>query len=247
MGCFNATCAVSQLQIKKDEKVRLLFLYKQPNKEIRYDIQGPVNADDLYAPFCLTIQGKYDEYGGIDVEVKDWNSELILAFFRKKYPKEQINSISEDLLGLLMEDEKNKHYTFCLIKESVFQAMQSLPGDKAWLYKTMDHFDTMYQKSDLTKGCSPELLKLMKQMQAQDFSAMHLMNLVETELWKKIYSSYFKKNKIDKDQLTQIKENIHLHIVMNELEKIWTVQKTSSQESKKRLQKQFYKKMLEVI
>lgn len=246
MGCFNATCAVSQIQIKKNEKVRLFFLYKQNQKESSHDILGPVHSDDLYAPFCLSILGKYDENGGIEAVQQDWSLDLVIKYFQKKYPKEKINTV-DDILGWVINDPKNKIYTFALVKESVFQAMQSVPSNKKWLDSITASISGAYQDKNLFKTGDPELTKLFKQIKKLNFSSMELTNLVETLLWEAVYSHYFKNNKLNSKQLDKIRQDQHLHILMNDLGKIWVVQKSSSQESKIKIQKQFYTKMLSLF
>lgn len=74
MGCFDATCMVSNLPIRRGVRTALFFLQQQYE-----DGQGAM-ADQLYRPFSGPIVGSYNDYGF--VEKLDSNSQIVAAEFR---------------------------------------------------------------------------------------------------------------------------------------------------------------------
>lgn len=84
MGCWRATCGLSNLPIKENDKV-VAFLLKEKSLG---DLRGGqfCNVNDLFTPISVPIFGRYDGYGCIkDIESK--YSDLIL---------EQVRSFFED-------------------------------------------------------------------------------------------------------------------------------------------------------
>ena len=62
MGCWNATCHISNLPICAGEKIVLIPLRKTHEKAI-YNCCYPT---DNFQPLCFPIFGAYDDYGGIE-------------------------------------------------------------------------------------------------------------------------------------------------------------------------------------
>lgn len=78
MGCFNATCIVSNLQIEAGDKVRFLALtqsrYNRPNENCcyvsgRWQLRGPA------------IRAEYNDYGSIE----DYKDDLVTKLFFKSF------------------------------------------------------------------------------------------------------------------------------------------------------------------
>ncbi len=82
MGCFNGTCAVTQLPIRSGDKVRLFFIAKH---EHQFDM-GPAlfGPSDLWKLFSLPLLGEYNDYGSIEDftedKVTDYTLKLIAAY-----------------------------------------------------------------------------------------------------------------------------------------------------------------------
>lgn len=62
MGCWNETCRLSNLQITADDEVVVALLVKQAEDVQRF---FPCYYNTNYAPLCLPVVGKYDDYGGV--------------------------------------------------------------------------------------------------------------------------------------------------------------------------------------
>lgn len=86
MGCWNGTCAISNLPIIAGEKIKMLFLdapygFKELNKSAYCYPNG------IFHVGAFPIDGEYDDYGSIENVVEDVNYKLIESYFQKKYRK----------------------------------------------------------------------------------------------------------------------------------------------------------------
>lgn len=77
MGCWNATCNVSNLPIFYGDEVVLIPLMKVKDKT-RFNT---CYATDNFVPFAFPIFGKYDEYGGLEEIVPDKLNETLLRSY----------------------------------------------------------------------------------------------------------------------------------------------------------------------
>lgn len=62
MGCWNETCGLSHLPIKYKEDVRFVILFEVNGHKRKEGIY----YNDEYAPLCLPMSGKYNDYGSIE-------------------------------------------------------------------------------------------------------------------------------------------------------------------------------------
>lgn len=82
MGCFNGTCAVTQLPIRSGDKVRLFFIVKHENQFYL----GPnlFSPSDLWKLFSLPLLGEYNDYGSIENftedKITDYTLKLLAAY-----------------------------------------------------------------------------------------------------------------------------------------------------------------------
>jgi len=82
MGCWNGTCAISNLPITWNEPVKLVFLqgeYKYFGMSAFYD------ATDFMAPAFLPIDAIYNDYGSVENVKENWNTEIITKYFKRRY------------------------------------------------------------------------------------------------------------------------------------------------------------------
>jgi hypothetical protein len=63
MGCWNGTCAITNLPVMAGDKVYCLFLVESPYKGVDGD---HCYCDTYYTPFPLFFEGEYDDYGGVE-------------------------------------------------------------------------------------------------------------------------------------------------------------------------------------
>lgn len=99
MGCWNGTCAITNLPIIEGDDVAVLFI---KNIDLAHrasvpedsGIMGPsggpyVYPTDEWTPVTLPFFSKYDDYGGVYTEpeqmvIDPWNQEIIEKFFADK-------------------------------------------------------------------------------------------------------------------------------------------------------------------
>lgn len=72
MGSYNETCMLSHLQIICGDDVKLIILVKNNNSN------HFCYHNEMYAPLCLPIDAKYNDYGGVeDVVVPEYTERLL--------------------------------------------------------------------------------------------------------------------------------------------------------------------------
>lgn len=109
MGCWNATCQVSQLPIHAGEEVRFLLLVKSPfrmdstkgdaysymkegQKEEDFGYQPNADAgregvysDNFWTPEFVPVRAKYNDYGSVeDIDTKSLNWSIWLETINKR-------------------------------------------------------------------------------------------------------------------------------------------------------------------
>lgn len=100
MGCWNATCNVTNLPIYAGEKIVLIPLAKV-KEECEFNVCYPA---DVFIPFGLPIIGEYDEYGGIEkVQTNEENKRHLMEDFNYFYQ----NSSSIDRAYKLAEKDED--------------------------------------------------------------------------------------------------------------------------------------------
>jgi hypothetical protein len=72
MGCWSVYCGISKITIGYGDDVVFIPLVKNKTCEVH---------QRNYVPFCLPIFGKYNDYGGIDGIIVDFNTKLIETEF----------------------------------------------------------------------------------------------------------------------------------------------------------------------
>ena len=78
MGCWNATCNVTNLPICVGEKVVLIPLAKVKD-DCDFNACYPT---DVFVPFALPLIGEYDDYGAIEnIQTTDENKKHLLNDF----------------------------------------------------------------------------------------------------------------------------------------------------------------------
>lgn len=84
MGSWNATCAVSNLPIRKGEAVRLIMMAQTPRLGRQGGTPGtPVYSYDAWMPISLPIRGKYDGYGQVDVaDPEHWSVKAFMIILQ---------------------------------------------------------------------------------------------------------------------------------------------------------------------
>lgn len=118
MGCWNETCGITQLPINAGDKVRVFFIVKND-----YGVEkaggGYSYANDIWYPRGLPIQGKYNEYGGVEDDIvedisatilldgikKDWATYKARNQWEKDIDSKKLNLV--ELVDLASQDHAN--------------------------------------------------------------------------------------------------------------------------------------------
>ena len=94
MGCWNATCGVSQLPICSGNTVKaFLLLQSRFRKETLGS--GTNYPMDYFSPFFLPVTANYDDYGSVGDIKEDWNSTFILETFQNWHSKNTIINLGK--------------------------------------------------------------------------------------------------------------------------------------------------------
>lgn len=91
MGCFNRTGFLSHLPIGYEDEIVVFLLADNTKVEYQTSIPCYPNSGG-YTPLCLPFFGTYDDYGGIENVVDDFNS---------RYLKKKVGMSVEDVCNLL--------------------------------------------------------------------------------------------------------------------------------------------------
>lgn len=86
MGCWNGTCMISNLPIISGEKIKLVLLQSGYNPNV-IGHSGYVYSNEVLAPAFLPISGEYNDYGGIENIIEDWNYKIVDKYLKTKFGK----------------------------------------------------------------------------------------------------------------------------------------------------------------
>lgn len=105
MGCWNATCNISNLPIYAGDEI-VLILLMQTTKNVEFNVCYPT---DNFVPYAFPIFGKYNDYGGIEkIQISPENEKLIRSYdfyttgrdeYGKPYVILEINDSFEDFVN----------------------------------------------------------------------------------------------------------------------------------------------------
>lgn len=75
MGCWNATCGVSQLPILAGEKIRVFIL--EPSMHSDRSPNMTCYSTDHYTPLGIPFVAEYNDYGSVENSVENYNTEIL--------------------------------------------------------------------------------------------------------------------------------------------------------------------------
>jgi len=99
MGCWNQTCALTQLPINSGERVRCFIIYENPIRDGLLG-SGGCYPCDFYNHLYVSFTGEYNDYGGVENIDEDFNTKLIY-----KYLMNPTNCIIKDDDEVIKKDE----------------------------------------------------------------------------------------------------------------------------------------------
>lgn len=120
MGCFDVSCGISSITIKRGDDALLLFLlpfsqYPESSKERKVEIEvglqqvfneGPLG---MYMPLCLPIRGKYNDYGSLEDIENDDTVKALEKYFDAKF-EQIVDVVRRGKYGTLHDDEMRAIY-----------------------------------------------------------------------------------------------------------------------------------------
>jgi hypothetical protein len=135
MGCWNETCAVTNLPIMCNDPIVGIILHK--------NVSSPFSGYQVLMP---PTEGSYDDCGGIeDLDVKEHNATFLRHILttcptRKHYTEEEdADSFNEELLQI-EDDTKLMERMFQIVDECTYEI--KLPG---WYSFSSDEQHTLHK------------------------------------------------------------------------------------------------------
>lgn len=185
MGCWNATCNVSNLPIFWGDKVVLIPLVKVSSKSTRFN---PCYPTDNFVPLGFPIFGEYDDYGRIEkAHTSEWNEAHLRSFkyyfeARDEDAAERYRPVSlrdgfDDFVGQVLcchegcyIDLDNKYFhpegkamvTFMMIHQGVYERLLSEMADRI----PYNHSDCL--KDAMNRELSERLAKCVGMRPSRD-------------------------------------------------------------------------------
>lgn len=86
MGSWNGTCMISNLPIISGEEVKLVLIHAPYGKE-EIKKSSYCYPNGIFHPGTFALNGKYNDYGGVEDIEQDLNFDLIEGYFKSKYKK----------------------------------------------------------------------------------------------------------------------------------------------------------------
>ncbi len=95
MGCWNATCGISQLPIRSGARVKVFLILQSEYAN------GICGSDSCYnsayfRPWFLPVLAEYNDYGSIENIVPDWNSKFMLEQFQQWHSDKEVKILGDD-------------------------------------------------------------------------------------------------------------------------------------------------------
>lgn len=110
MGCWTETCGLSGLPITEGDKVKLVFLLPRYRSMTIEGLSSYCGSTSVLTPCLLPITGEYDDYGGVQNIVEDWNTDIVFKSLK-------------DYLGdkILIEGIEHNDYTLTDVIDGITQ------------------------------------------------------------------------------------------------------------------------------
>lgn len=259
MGCWRATCGLSNLPIEENDKV-VAFLLKEKSLG---DLRGGqfCNINDLFTPISAPIFGRYDGYGcikDIESEYSDLILEQIRSFFGDDALDDKLSIKSDSSLNINTASLEDIIYEF-----ERGNVIQYANKEIMELYKQSGEFHRGYYFTGLVLFHRDAFDKLVSLKSSSDLHKenynlaenLEKINLIiedgnealEALLSQIIYKSRFprseikyfdvyvywykksKEKKINKELLNFLRDGLLISTMMDLLNKPWMPQVISSQ------------------
>lgn len=158
MGCWNATCCLSNLPISYGQEV-YVWLIAPTGVDFSVGMAGNCHTNDMYYPISYAVEGKYNDYGGVEDIKPGLPVDYIEALFNNKMLTcADDNGKEQSTIDWLMESvERGKvtHYNdlrvdLFIARKDVVDGLYSIPNAII-----AEHYQGIQE--DITELCKSEV------------------------------------------------------------------------------------------
>ena len=126
MGCWNETCAITQMPIHSGDPVVLVFLAKVDQTDQNHG--GFCYSNTIWAPKFLPVFGSYDDYGGIEDVQENWNTQYIVQQLAQELAQVRLTRPSNKA-----DEESDKTEQLDLHDFSIEDVISQIHEDRIWV------------------------------------------------------------------------------------------------------------------
>lgn len=219
MGCWNGTCAISNLPILNKDKVKYFFLVDCSLSDDRVN-SGFCQATQFWSPRGAPISGQYNDYGGVKNVEEDLNCKIILQFLKEDLievlpiNKWDISIQKETVtLEVVLKEIKNSRIQVSNVGSKTVGSMMVLED----IYNTIVD-ETIKQKSDFVKKLSEACEEYYRNSTSNNFFTACLSqtgNSLARSL--SYYNFYLESNRdrIDRYELVNLIDELKRFLIFN--------------------------------
>lgn len=130
MGCWNETCAITQMPIHVGDPVVLVFLTKVDRHAENHN--GFCHVNDIWTPKFLPVFGEYDDYGGLEEIQENWNTEYIVDSLKSELMAVRLSTPTVHTLQDA-DDLHGEHEDLDLDSFDLSDVLEQIHQDKVWV------------------------------------------------------------------------------------------------------------------
>jgi hypothetical protein len=254
---------LSNLPIIAGDKIKLVILHSPYGKGNVLNQSGYCYPDGVLSPAFLPISGEYNDYGGIENVVEDWNYNLIETMLKEKFPGEiRVNrkcksdwTLKDVIFGIERtnpqdEDDKDLDLSYVMIRQDVWDfavelqksEMVSNYGEEAGEYKgDIEHYkylERKFEKANVTP-------KTLHDIRDNIFKFGGSGRLIDSGFYDRYMTNAPEEDK--KDIFKQWSEIMYIISFMNSTRKAWMIQQgAGSQDASWEQYLAFSKKVIDI-
>ena len=135
MGCWNETCAVTQIPIMSGDPVALVLLTKVDRHAENHS--GFCYANDIWTPKFLPVFGEYDDYGSVENIQENWNTQFIVDQLRQELA--QVRLTQPTPRADSTHADTRKHFALDLDAFTVNDVLDQIHEDRVWVPGVRDN------------------------------------------------------------------------------------------------------------
>lgn len=155
MGCWNATCTLSNLPIHSGEKILAI-----PIAETHYPHNGNYPyPDSIYSPIMPPLYGSYDGYGSIE-NCDNLTVEVVEGFFQTLKENDVLCGIDsddslQDMFGLMCRGDvyfqhsveaRKLQTSVAFVRQDIFETLSAQAQNEETYCQLMQEFEAQWEK-----------------------------------------------------------------------------------------------------